>query len=194
MEVHMEPQENSNYIECLKKYQPSIFLKSYIHILIDSLYIEVDNENKGIANEMIKYGNITSHPFETTISIIPFFKPQDELVRGRITISNKHVLEHAWIKFKFNERVYIFDPDINLLVPETIYYKIFKPQELAKLTADQVKNDILKTLSNKPNEDNWHEITQSDDINASFYKVNMSVRGENIKRKILTLTTRYHNN
>ena len=190
----MEPQENSNYIDCLKNYQPSLLLKSYIHILIDSLYIEVDNENKGIANEMIKYGNVTSHPFETTLSIIPFFKPQDELVRGKLNISKNQLLEHAWIKFKFNERVYIFDPDVNLIVPETIYYKIFKPQELAKITAEQVKSDILNTLSNKPNEDNWHEILQSDNINDSFYKVNMSIRGESIKRKILTLTTHYHNN
>jgi hypothetical protein len=190
----MKTDLENNYIECLKKYQPSLLLRSYVHILIDSLYIEVDNENQGIANEMIKYGHVTNYPFETTLSVISFFKDEDELIRGKLHTLNNQLLDHAWIKFKFNNRTYIFDPDINLLIPETIYYRAFKPQELSKIKAKQIKNDILKILNSKPNKDNWHDIESSSSINDSFYKINMSIKGENIKRKILTLTTHYHNN
>ena len=172
----------------------NLLVKSYIHFLIDSLYIEVDDENKGIANEMIKDGKLNNSAWKATVSLAPFFKEHDEIIRGTITDSNGEILPHSWIKFNLLDEEYILDPVLNIITLKNIYDKAFKTEEITRISTLKIKEDILTILDNsEKNEDNWHIINASNNINDSFYKSNMFIKGEKIKKKILTLTTHYNN-
>ena len=187
----------NSQIETKKTYLKSanILVRSYIHFLLDSLYIEVDDDNKGIANEMIKQDRLFGHCFEATISLAPFFKDQDEIIRGEITNLEGEIIPHSWLRFNLIDEDFILDPELNIIVPKTIYDEVFVPNEIAKISAGKIKEDILNILdSNKKTEDNWHIIEESNNINNSFYKSSMYIKGEKIKKKLLNLTTRYHNN
>ena len=174
----------------------SILTRTYVNHLISSLYIEAAKDKKGYAKEMINDLKLTGLCWQSTTSVIPFFKKDDIVVRGNITHYTNGLIHHSWINFYFNNKQYVFDPSLNILVEKELYDEVFLVEELANVKAVDVKNAILDTLEHgqKSAFDDRRLVTATSDINAPFYRCNMHIKGETIGKKILTLNTRFEGN
>ena len=185
--------EVEDKIKYLRTVKANILVRAYVNSLISNLYIRIENKKRGYASEMIKDEALTDYSYEATSSIIPFFKENSEIIRGLLVDDNCKRLEHSWIKFCLHGKNYIFDPSFNIIVPQETYEGIFLPESYGSVGAFKVKSDILDVLANgEQTDDDWKIVKSSNDINSSFYRTNMYVKGEDINKKILTLTTRYH--
>ena len=183
-----------NKINYLKAFKTNLLARAYIHTLIGGLYIKLADYHSGYANEVVKDELLSAYPYEATASMIPFFKENDCLIRGALVDDSGSYYQHSWISFSLNNRTYIFDPAQNIAVPKEIYESIFLPEIFGSVTAHQVKTDLLDTLAEgEETTDGFRIINKSNDINSSFYKSDMQIKGETINRKILTLTARFKN-
>lgn len=187
-----ESVEINNKLNYLRKFRANILVRSYIDLLINNLYIEIDTERRGYAKEMVNKINLLGYCWESTESIIPFFKANDEIIRGILNHYKGGILEHSWIKFNLKNKEYVFDPCLNVIVLKEIYDKVFTPVELSHIDAKKVRDDMIATLTNSQISMNgMHIITYNYDINDSFYKTKMSVSGQAINKKILCLRTKF---
>ena len=180
-------------INSLRKLKSNILVKSYVNLLIHNLYISIDSHKNGFATEMINNMNLENYPYESTESIIPFFKSSDEIIRGIINIDNNLALNHSWINFNLKNNEYILDPSLNLIVSKELYNKVFNPTIVAHIKRDIVKESILDTLTYHKLASDMFILKGSSDIKSPFYKNDMYVKGETINKKILTLTTKFNN-
>lgn len=208
MEVYMDNQilnvgyylytdciEVEDKLKYLRTVKANLLVRTYIKSLLGGLYIKIVNEKNGYANEMVKDNSLTAYSNEATSSMIPFFKDDSEIVRGFIADDNASRLAHSWIQFNLHGKTYIFDPSLNIIVSKEDYKGIFLPENLGSVRASKVKKDLLYVLANgEKTIDDFRIVPSSKDINSSFYNTNMQIKGEDINKKLLTLTTRYHNN
>ena len=179
-------------IKYLKTVKANLLARAYVHSLIGNLYIKLYNHS-GYANEVVKDELLDNYSYEATSSIIPFFKENDLIIRGLLVDDWSRYFNHSWISFTLHNKEYIFDPALNLIVKKQDYEEIFTPDRIGSVSSYRVKTDLLDTLANgKENQDGFIEVNKSNDINSSFYKVDMQIKGEAINRKILTLTTKYN--
>ena len=180
-------------INSLRKLKSNILVKSYVSLLIHNLYISIDSYKNGFASEMISNMNLENYTYESTESIIPFFKSNDEIIRGIINIDNNLALNHSWIKFNLKNTDYILDPSLNLIVSKELYNKVFNPTLVSHIKRDIVKENILDTLTYHKLANDMFILKGTGDITSPFYKNDMYVKGEIINKKILTLTTKFNN-
>lgn len=179
-------------IKAMKVFKANLLARAYVHSLIGNLYIKLNNHS-GYGNEVVKDGLLTNYSYEATSSIIPFFKENDLIIRGLLVDDWSRYFSHSWIKFTLHNKEYIFDPSLNIIAKNEDYKAIFLPEKFGSVSSYRVKNDLLDTLaSGKENQDGFIEVKKSNDINSSFYKADMQIKGEVINRKILTLTTKYN--
>jgi hypothetical protein len=179
-------------IKYLKTVKANLLARAYVHSLIGNLYIKLYNHS-GYANEVVKDELLDNYSYEATSSIIPFFKENDLIIRGLLVDDWSRYFNHSWISFTLHNKEYIFDPALNLIVKKQDYEEIFTPDRIGSVSSYRVKTDLLDTLANgKENQDGFIEVNKSNDINSSFYKADMQIKGEAINRKILTLTTKYN--
>ena len=169
--IYKEYPEVEDKLKYLRTVKANLLVRTYIKSLLGGLYIKIVNEKKGYANEMVKDNSLTDYSYEATSSMIPFFKDDSEIIRGLLIDDNSSRLAHSWIKFNLHGKTYIFDPALNITVSKEDYEGIFLP--------DSLEIEFILTSSN--------------DISSSFYNTNMQIKGEDINKKILTLTTRYNN-
>ena len=187
---HVEVTEK---IKELRRYQANLLTRTHIKYLIGNLYIIIDGLKRGYANEMIGDNALINYSNEATSSMIPFFNEYANIIRGLIVDDNSCRLKHSWIELNSKGKTYIFDPAFNIIVSKDNYKSMFLPESFASINAKQVKTDLLKTLAiGEKTSDDWTIINGSTDVNSSFYIANMQVKGEEIKGKILTLTTKYN--
>ena len=178
-------------IKAMKYFKANLLARAYVHSLIGNLYIKLYNHS-GYANEVVKDELLNNYSYEATSSIIPFFKGSDLIIRGLLVDDWSRYFSHSWIIFTLYNKEYIFDPALNIVAKKQDYEAIFLPEKFGSVSSYRVKTDLLDTLaSGKENKDGFIDINKSNDINSSFYKVDMQVKGEVINRKILTLTTKY---
>ena len=178
-------------VKYLKIVKANLLARAYIHTLISNLYIKLPNHS-GYANEVVKDELLADYASEATASMIPFFKEKDLIIRGLIVDDWNKYFNHSWIEFNLHNKAYIFDPSLNITTSKQNYEGIFLPQKLGSVSSYQVKNDVLNTLATgKENEFGFITINKSNDINSSFYKTDMQIKGETLNHKILTLTTYY---
>ena len=206
MEVYMNSQIMNaryySYADCievtdklkyLKTVKANLLVRAHVRYLISNLYIMIDGVKRGYANEMIGDNALTNYSNEATSSMISFFNGEATIVRGLLVDDNACKLKHSWIEFNLNGKTYIFDPAFNLIVSKDDYKGIFLPESFASVSAKQVKTDLLNALAKgEKTKDEWTIINGITDVNSSFYNTNMQIKGEEIKGKILTLTTKYN--
>lgn len=179
-------------MQYLKTVKANILARAYVHSLIGNLYIKLANHS-GYANEVIKDELLANYANEATSSIIPFFKESDLIIRGLLVDDWSRYFNHSWIKFNLHNKEFIFDPALNIIVKRADYEGIFLPEKFGSVSSYQVKTDLLTALaSGQENSDGFININKSNDINSSFYKTDMQIKGEAINRKILTLTTKFN--
>lgn len=185
--------ELKDKIRFLRSIKTSVLAKAYANHLIGNLYIEIDAEKKGYARSMINYGDLAGWCWQSTASMIPFFKDNDQIIRGTLIHYNGGSLDHSWISFTIRGKEYVFDPCINILVEKEKYDEVFRTNEIARVSALDVRNAMLEILTTgeKSTYDGSRIIRGSEDITDPFYKADMHVKGETINKRVLTLNTHF---
>lgn len=187
---YLSVDEKLKYLRTIKA---NLFINSYIKLLINNLYIDIMNEKRGYANEMIGDNSLFGYSHEATASIIPLLKDNSEIIRGYLVDDECYKALHSWIKLNISGKDYVFDPALNIIVLKKDYDEIFLPNELGSVNAKRVKTDLLDILNNgDKTSDGSRIIYGSNDINSSFYKSDMLVKGTIINKKILMLGTSFN--
>ena len=178
-------------IKYLKTVKANLFVTTYIKTLISNLYIDIRNEKRGYASEMIHNNALTNYSYEATSIIVPFLKDNALLYRGYLRDDYSNKVAHSWIAFNIHGKDYIFDPALDIMTSKESYDGIFLPEVYGKINGMCVKNDLITILNEgKKTNDGFRIIDESNDINSSFYKTNMQVNGTVVNKKILMLTSR----
>ena len=180
-------------LKYLKTVKANLIINSYIKLLINNLYINIINEKKGYANEMIGDNSLFDYSHEAVASIVPLLKDNAEIIRGYLVDDECYKIMHSWIRINISGTDYVFDPALNLIVLKKDYDGIFLSKEMGKVSANRVKNDMIDILNDGEKAmDGSRIIHGTNDINSSFYKSDMFVKGTVINKKILMLGTSFN--
>lgn len=112
-----------------------------------SLY-EYDFEQEFM--DAMKRGMLIGWCWQTTESAIVFFKDEDYIERGALKFSTTRNYWHSWICFEFKNKIFVFDPCLQIIVEKEQYYHVFEiSQIIRRVTAKSVKDDLVDKIQNK---------------------------------------------
>lgn len=120
----------------------------YLIIKLNNLYIDILGKSKGTLFELMNERKLINWCWQTTESAIVFLNDDDYIERGNLRFDeNTPLYYHSWICFNFNNIEYILDPCLNLLCKKSDYSKIFKTQVIAKITALNVREELIRQVT-----------------------------------------------
>lgn len=71
--------------------------------------------------------------------------------RGKIRLSSSSIYDadyyHCWTCFPYQNEIYIADPCNNIIATKSDYYKLFIPKILGRVSAEDIKNKLIKEMS-----------------------------------------------
>lgn len=149
-----EPLTEDERFEIIKKKQIDVNVVEYVKNRLLNLTIEIGGKRSGKALELMKKGLLEGWCWQTTETAIVFFNDSDYITRGNLTFSPHKKYYHSWICFNFECEEYVFDPCLDLLCKKKLYDKIFEIEIMGKVSAKQVREELLSCIANhKPREE-----------------------------------------
>ena len=136
----------------------------YLMSKLNNLHIEVLGEYEGSLFELMKVGKLEGWCWQTTESAIVFLNDDDYIERGNLKIDEKiPEYYHSWICFTFNGIEYVLDPCLSFLCKKSDYSKIFEIDVKGKVSAKEVKEELIRQVTAPKEEDNSkaHQAFQS---------------------------------
>lgn len=204
-----------------KKLNPKVV--QYLVEILDDLYIEVMGIYEGTLFELMVEGKLMSWCWQTTETAIVFFNNNDYIERGNLYIDKKTPqYYHSWICFTYDNEEYILDPCLTILCKKKEYEKMFNPNVKAKILAKDVKEELIKQITNAPEETDKSndpksmdslfkmmmgeaayyamkerkkvevEVDSSEDINAPLYRNGSGYKAEIKNNKIKKLKVHFY--
>ena len=131
---------------------------------LNNLHIEVLGKYEGSLFELMPVGKLEGWCWQTTESAIVFLNDDDYIERGNLRFDEKTPeYYHSWICFKFNGTEYVLDPCLSFLCKKSDYSKIFKIDVKGKVSAKEVKEELIRQVTAPKEEDNSkaHQAFQS---------------------------------
>lgn len=120
---------------------------NYLKEKLQNLYFYYNNKFWGDLFTLMLSNKLEGWCWQTTESAIVFFNDDDYIERGILYLDKKTpIYEHTWICFNYQNTKYIFDPALNLLCKEESYKKIFKAIIRGKVSAKEVKDELIRQL------------------------------------------------
>ena len=119
-------------------------------------------------------GLLEGYCWQTTESAIVFLEEEDWIERGNLKIDSCQKYWHAWICFKFQNKIFVFDPCLQILVEKKIKY--FQPN---------IINIIRKNKKN---------IIGGEDVNSPMYRNNTGYTATFESGKINSLIAHFYEN
>ena len=184
-------QEENDKIEYLEKQEAKLLVRTYAYYLLKNLFIEIELSAKGNAYSMLQNKNLNGFCWNATSSIIPFFKDEDEILRGVIHPSTTREIEHAWIRFSFLQREYVFDPALNIIVPKELYNDTFQTEINGSVCSKKVRDTYIEILSQYNFWKKEYQEMPIGDIYSPFYLDTLSAKGLVTKQKVKRLSVYY---
>ena len=86
--------------------------------------------------------------WQTTESAVVFLEDDDYIERGNLKFDTYEEYWHSWICFNFENKEFVFDPCLQILVESPIYYHIFEVSVEGTVTAKQVREDLIYRINN----------------------------------------------
>ena len=86
-----------------------------------------------------KYGKRKSNIWKNNYVNNSFFNDNDYIERGYLEIGPSEKYYHSWIVFHFKDELFVFDPCLQYICPQKLYYQVFTIS----------KHDILGTVTSK---------------------------------------------
>lgn len=202
-----------------KRVNPKVV--NYLMKKFDNLYIEVLGKYKGSLFELMPVGKLMGWCWETTESAIVFLNDDDYIERGNLYFDERTPkYYHSWICFKYNGVEYVLDPCLSLLCRKDDYSKIFEANVKGKVSAKDVKEELVRQVTTPKEEDNSevhknfeiflksflgdsyekykekkkNEVTVDgpEDVNAPLYRNGAGYKTELEDGKIKKLTVHYY--
>lgn len=139
----------------------------YLVQKLSNLYIEVLGDYEGSLFELMPVGKLEGWCWQTTESAIVFFNDDDYIERGNLKFDERTPkYYHSWICFKFNNTEYVLDPCLSLLCKKSYYSKIFETEVNGKVSAKEVKGELIKQITTPKKENN----SEKDNFFEEFLK------------------------
>ena len=124
----------------------------YLAEKFQNLTIEVLNRYTGNIMDLMSRNYLEGWCWQTTETAIIFLNDDDYIERGNLYLyfENNREYWHSWICFKYNGEEYAFDPCLNFLCKKSWYSKLFKTDVRGKVTAKQVREELIGKIKNPP--------------------------------------------
>lgn len=131
----------------------------YLKTRLQPLSIEIKADYARSLFDLMQEGLLEGYCWQTTESAIVFLEEEDWIERGNLKIDSCQKYWHAWICFKFQNKIFVFDPCLQILVEKKIYHHVFEVTQVAgSVTAKAVREDLIHRI-NHPVEKSYNEIT-----------------------------------
>lgn len=127
------------------------------------------NEYKGNIIDLMKQGVLKGWCWQTTEVVAVFLEDNDYIERGYLKFSPSRNYYHSFICFKFNNKIYVFDPCLQILVEKFLYYHVFEITEISgTVTAKAVKDELIDKINHNEKK-SYTILIGSTDVNAPIY-------------------------
>ena len=188
----------------------------YLMHRLSKLYIEVLGDYQGSLFELMRAGKLVGWCWQTTESAIVFLDDSDIILRGYLKLDERTPrYYHSWISFTFKENEYVFDPCFDLLCKKEDYYKIFEVEVKGRVTAKEVKEELIRqlispkqeieddflkklqiflenTLGECERQKNEVVVSAPEDVNTPLYRNGAGYKAEIENNQIKKLTVHYY--
>lgn len=129
----------------------------YLKSRFNNLIIEILGDYKGNIFDLMKQGYLEGWCWQTTETSIVFLDDEDYIERGDLKFEENYYYHHSWICFKYEKGEYILDPCLNILCKKDLYHKIFEVDIKGRVTAKQVRDELISKISAPKREENLSE-------------------------------------
>lgn len=152
----------------------------YLIEKLSNLHIEVLGDYEGNLFELMPIGKLEGWCWQTTESAIVFLNDDDYIERGYLKFDERTPnYYHSWICFKYNGVEYILDPCLNFLCKKNDFSKIFEINVQGKVSAKEVREELIKQVTEPKEEDN----SESHKSFENFMKIFMGDSYNDYKEK-----------
>ena len=152
----------------------------YIIEKLSNLHIEVLGDYEGNLFELMPIGKLEGWCWQTTESAIVFLNDDDYIERGYLKFDERTPnYYHSWICFKYNGVEYVLDPCLNFLCKKNDFSKIFEINVQGKVSAKEVREELIKQVTEPKEEDN----SESHKSFENFMKIFMGDSYNDYKEK-----------
>ena len=128
----------------------------YLIEKLSNLHIEVLGDYEGNLFELMPIGKLEGWCWQTTESAIVFLNDDDYIERGYLKFDERTPnYYHSWICFKYNGVEYVLDPCLNFLCKKNDFSKIFEINVQGKVSAKEVREELIKQVTEPKEEDNF---------------------------------------
>ncbi len=139
-----------------KRIDPKVV--EYLIMNLNNLYIEVLGDYEGSLFELMLTQKLMGWCWQTTESAIVFLNDNDYIERGNLYFDESNPkYYHSWICFNYNGTEYVLDPCLNFLCKKKIYSKIFETDVIGKVSAKDVKEELVRQITTPKEENNSEE-------------------------------------
>lgn len=118
----------------------------YLKNRLQNLFIEIGGDYEGTIFELMDDGFLEGWCWQTTESAVVFFKDNDYIERGYLTINTTGEYLHSWICFNFENKEYVFDPSLQILTERSIYHYVFEVSLKSTISARKVRQDLISEI------------------------------------------------
>ena len=152
----------------------------YLIEKLSNLHIEVLGDYEGNLFELMPIGKLEGWCWQTTESAIVFLNDDDYIERGYLKFDERTPnYYHSWICFKYNGVEYVLDPCLNFLCKKNDFSKIFEINVQGKVSAKEVREEVIKQVTEPKEEDN----SESHKSFENFMKIFMGDSYNDYKEK-----------
>ena len=152
----------------------------YLIEKLSNLHIEVLGDYEGNLFELMPIGKLEGWCWQTTESAIVFLNDDDYIERGYLKFDERTPnYYHSWIYFKYNGVEYVLDPCLNFLCKKNDFSKIFEINVQGKVSAKEVREELIKQVTEPKEEDN----SESHKSFENFMKIFMGDSYNDYKEK-----------
>lgn len=152
----------------------------YLIEKLSNLHIEVLGDYEGNLFELMPIGKLEGWCWQTTESAIVFLNDDDYIERGYLKFDERTPnYYHSWICFKYNGVEYVLDPCLNFLCKKNDFSKIFEINVQGKVSAKEVREELIKQVTEPKEEDN----SESHKSFENFMKIFMGDSYNDYKEK-----------
>lgn len=191
-------------------------LLQYLKEKFNNLKIEILHDCDGNIMDLMNDGLLEGWCWQTTQTAILFLDNNSYIKRGYLNQEKDKKYYHSWIELNHNNKNYVFDPCLNILVDKKIYDELFEVDILSTIPSNKVKEFVLNYIKEHKNDKKKESsisnylkrmfpesyerikdeiiINPTEDITSPIYRGSVGYKANIEDDKILSLTAHYYLN
>ena len=170
--------------DVIKSIHISKHLLNYLKSILVNLSIEITKLKIANIISLMNEEYLEGWCWQTTETAILFFEDDSCVERGFLKFSQYNDYYHSWICFQFDDKEYVFDPCLNIIVEKVLYYHVFQVSLRAEIKATTIKDYFFYSLTT-----NGKDLISNEDNNT--YKVFSISGNDNVFNPMYRNSTLY---